>query len=236
MIFAGIQQFTMVDYPWHQACVLFTLWCNMRCPYCHNPELVLPDRIKKMKPYVLSEWEILWFLESRRGLLDWVSICGWEPTLHKDLPKFVQAIKALWLKVKLDTNWSNAVMVDALLDAWLVDYVAVDMKHVPDKYHGVRWWRSPRDFRTNYNSILARLKQSDIEYEYRTTVIDWMHTKEDILHIASLLAWVENRYIQTYVPGSNLEPWFVWKPFSKEQTLHFQELATRYIKNVSIRW
>ena len=44
MRIGGLQKVTLLDYPGKVACTVFLPGCNLRCPFCHNPTLVLPDR------------------------------------------------------------------------------------------------------------------------------------------------------------------------------------------------
>jgi pyruvate formate lyase activating enzyme len=105
MEITGIQQTTLVDYPWKVASIVFTAWCQFRCPFCYNPQAVLPELISRYRDQQIPEEAIFNFLKQRKGLIDWVSICWWEPTLQPDLYDFAKKIKNMWFSVKLDTNW-----------------------------------------------------------------------------------------------------------------------------------
>jgi len=129
MLLAGVQQHTLVDYPGKIACVVFTPGCNFRCPFCYNPETVLPELIKQNVYDYIPDENFFNFLEKRRWLLDGVSICGGEPTLQPELFSFAKKIKDMWFLVKLDTNGSNCDIVEKMIGEWLVDYIAVDMKY-----------------------------------------------------------------------------------------------------------
>ena len=120
----GIVKFSTVDYPGYVVASIFTIGCNMRCGYCHNPELVLPEQFADTIP----EHEILEFLATRVGKLDGVAISGGEPTMQADLPQFIAKIKAMGLRVKLDTNGTNPGMVQKLITEQLVDFIAMDIK------------------------------------------------------------------------------------------------------------
>ena len=100
MILCGLQKTTLLDFPGHVACTVFTGGCNFRCPYCQNSELVLdPAAFPKR-----SEEEVMTFLKRRKGILEGVCITGGEPTLQPDLPEFIRKIRELGYLVKLDTN------------------------------------------------------------------------------------------------------------------------------------
>src|SRR3989344_428185 len=81
MTFGGLEKFTLIDYPGKIACVAYTIGCNFRCPYCHNPELV--DETVQMR---ITEKEFFDFLGERTHMLQGVVITGGEPTMHGDLP------------------------------------------------------------------------------------------------------------------------------------------------------
>ena len=111
MKIGAIQKTTLIDYPGVIACTIFTQGCNFRCGYCHNPELVDPDIFKN----AIDTDEVFDFLENKKGKLQGVCITGGEPTIHRDLPKFIKQIREMGFKVKLDTNGSNPEMVQKLI-------------------------------------------------------------------------------------------------------------------------
>lgn len=235
MLISAIEKSTLVDFPGKMACIVFTLGCNFRCPFCHNPECVLPDQVADKMDDLITPEAFFNFLETRKWFLDWVSICGWEPTMQKWLYEFIKKIKEMWFLVKLDTNGRDADIIKKLLDEKLIDYVAVDAKHSMDKYSTATWiWRSD-DFVANYDRVLCLLKDSDIDFEYRTTVSKWLHTPQDIRDIAEKLKWIPNYYIQNFVSGKTLDPEFSWKSFSEEELEEFKEIASEFIDDVKIR-
>jgi pyruvate formate lyase activating enzyme len=132
MVISGLQKTTLIDYPGKIACIVFLAGCNFRCPWCYSSELVLPLKIAKQPR--TSEQEFFNFLRGRQGLLEGVVICGGEPTINKDLDKFIEKIKVLGYAVKLDTNGSNPEMLKNLVDLRLIDYVAMDIKTTKEKY------------------------------------------------------------------------------------------------------
>ncbi len=95
-----MQKLTLLDYPGEVACTIFTQDCNYRCPFCHNPSLVLPEQAQK----ALLEEDVLTFLEKRKGYLDGVAVTGGEPLLHNDLEQLLEKIKKMGYRIKLDTN------------------------------------------------------------------------------------------------------------------------------------
>lgn len=209
---------TLIDYPGKVACTVFTIGCNFFCPFCHNPELVDPEKIKKQP--VISEKVFFDFLTSRKGDLDGVCITGGEPTIHKDLPRFIKKIRNLGFSVKLDTNGSNPEMIKKLIDSKLIDYIAMDIKgplQIPKK-------------------SVELIKNSGIDYEFRTTVVPILHTKEDILEIARELSPAKKYFLQQFRPGKNLNQSFEKeKPYSIEKLIEFCEAIRPFFEECGIR-
>ena len=236
MLIGGIQQHTTIDYPGKLACVVFTVGCNLRCPFCYNPSQVLPKLIAVNRDDLIPEIVFFNFLETRRGLLDGVSICGWEPTLQSDLYHFVKKIKQMWFLVKLDTNGRDGFLVEKMIDEWLLDYVAVDLKQC--------WWKFDQacgiplsdSFKENYEHLLDVLKQWKVAYEYRTTVIKWLHSQENIEHMAEFLEGIDHYYLQQFVSSTNLlDPDFDWESYSEEDMKKMQQVAASYVKKCFVR-
>ena len=188
MQIGGLQKTTLVDYPGKVSCTVFLIGCNFRCPFCYSGELVLPERIKKQP--IIPENDFFSFLKERKGLLDGVTLCGGEPTIHQDLPDFIKKIKKMGFLVKLDTNGSNPKMLEKLIDAHLIDYVAMDIKAPKEKYgfySGIKV-----DLEVLKRSIEI-LKQGKIGFEFRTTVAPGLK-KEDILEIADEISGEKTNY------------------------------------------
>ena len=130
MRIAGLQKLTLIDFPGHVAATVFTQGCPFRCGFCHNPELVLPE---KYEP-ILSEKQIFNFLESRYGKLTGICITGGEPLMQSDIDKFISHMKALGFAVKLDTNGYYPDRLKKIIADGDVDYIAMDIKSSPTKY------------------------------------------------------------------------------------------------------
>lgn len=168
-----ITKFTMLDYPNELACVVWFVGCNMRCKYCHNPQIV-SDKGKYTEEYVKD------FLKSRQNVLGAVVFSGGEATLHKNLPEFAKEIKELGFKIKLDTNGSNPRMVQQMIEENLVDYVALDYKSTREKFEEVtgvnpKLWD---DFDKTLDILIAN--KDKLEFEVRTTWHTSLLTEEDI--------------------------------------------------------
>lgn len=126
----GLQKVTLLDFPGKVACTVFLTGCNLRCPYCHNPDLVLTKDNGKY----ISEKEFFEFLLSRKGKLDGVCITGGEPTLYPSLPDLIRRIREMGFLVKLDSDGTVPEMLEHLLREKLLDYVAIDIKNAPSRY------------------------------------------------------------------------------------------------------
>ena len=167
MFLGGLQKNSLIDYPGKVSCVLFTSGCNFRCPYCHNPSLVVS--VEKGKKEHIEEKAAMDFLHRRRGLLDGVVISGGEPTLHGDLFGLCRKIKQMGYPIKLDTNGSRPEMLTALIGEDLVDYIAMDIKTLPE-YYG-RYIKKGFDPQPLLSSIRLIMK-SEKPYEFRTTCVN----------------------------------------------------------------
>ena len=130
MNIAGLQKTTLVDFPGKIAATVFTRGCSFRCPFCHNPELVLTDQFISL----MDENKVMDFFEMRKDQLQGVCITGGEPTLQKDLPEFIQKLKNLGYAIKLDTNGSTPHICESLIKTGNIDYIAMDIKASPEKY------------------------------------------------------------------------------------------------------
>ena len=187
----GLQKMTLLDFPGRVACTVFFGGCDMRCPFCHNAEL-----IDGTAPAVMEEAELLSFLEKRKGLLDGVAVTGGEPTLQKDLPELFRKIKAMGYPVKLDTNGLHPERLELLIREGLVDYVAMDIKNSPEKYAMTAGLPSV-DLQKIQKSI-DLLKNSGIDYEFRTTVVDEFHETEDFEKIGKWLEGAKAYFLQAF--------------------------------------
>lgn len=224
----GFNKLTLLDYPGRLACTIFLGHCNFRCPFCHNAGLVLEP---ENEPVIPIE-EILGTLKKRKGILDGVCITGGEPTVHKKLPEFVQQIKKMDYSVKLDTNGTNPQMVQDMVKAGLVDYVAMDIKNAPDKY-GETAGIARVDLEA-VNETVEFLKSGKVDYEFRTTVTRELHKKEDFLKIRKWLSGSRRYFLQAYKESEQvIHP--VYSSYSREQLENFRQLLLEEISQVEIR-
>lgn len=229
MRISGLQKMTLLDYPGKVACTVFFGGCNFRCPYCHNADLVFDSGLE---PFIAEE-EFFTFLSKRKGFLDGVCITGGEPMLQKDLEAFMGRIKEQGFLVKLDTNGSFPDRLEKILDAKLVDYVAMDIKNSKRKYGmtiGI-----PKYDTTPIEKSVKILKKSTIPYEFRTTLVREYHDLEDIIHMGTWLAGCRSYHLQTFVDSGNLIGKQELHPFGKEEMEQFANLLKTYTKAIYTR-
>lgn len=232
MQISAINKFSLIEFPWEVSAIIFTPGCNFRCGYCHNSEFVLEEKLKNIYKNLILEKAFFNFLEQRKWLLSWVSICGWEPTLQKDLYDFCLKVKSFWYKVKLDTNWRDPEILKKLLENNLVDYVAMDIKHEVWSFDKIIWVKIDEK---PYLESINLLKNSNIDYEFRTTLISWIHDENIVVNISKYLSWAKAYYLQNYRAWNTLDPNFFWKSFTSLELEKFKNIAKKYIKNVQIR-
>lgn len=230
MKLSAIQKFTVLDYPDRVACIAFTPGCNMRCGFCHNPEFVLPESVKRLAPSFISEDAFFNFLEERQGLLDGVVVSGGEPTIWHDLPAFLGKIKERGFLVKLDTNGSQPEALRGLLEKKLVDYVAMDVKTSLSEYlRLVGALARPESVKES----IDLLRFSPIDYEFRTTLIKEVHTPEVLEAIQKLVKGAKRFFLQTFRSGHTLETCFAERhPFSPnelEAIRHDFEMSVHFV-------
>ena len=198
MRLGGLQKLTLLDYPGLVACTVFTVGCNMRCPFCQNASLV--NRIEEEN--LLPEEEFFSFLKKRQGILDGVCITGGEPTLQPDLNDFIAKIKSMGFKVKLDTNGSFPDKVKEILDSGNVDFVAMDLKNTLDRYAetvGIPGFDTSKILES-----INIIRSSGVEYEFRTTVVSPLHRPEDFGELAKMVEGSPRYFLQNFVDSGDL--------------------------------
>lgn len=189
-IFCGIEKLSLVDFDGYISCTLFTSGCNYRCPFCHNSPLI------EEQPSLNME-EILNYLSVRKKMLDAVVITGGEPTLHKELPSVLKQIKDLGYIIKLDTNGTNPKMLKELINKKLIDYVAMDIKASSNCYSLVTGVINP--FLNNIKESINILKTSNINFEFRTTLVKEFHSLDSINEMKELVSGAKKLYLQKFV-------------------------------------
>ncbi len=228
MQFSGFQKMTLLDYPGKVACTLFTAGCNLRCPFCHNASLVTHID----KDYGISEEEVLEYLKKRFGLLEGVCITGGEPLLQPGLEAFIRKVKDLGYAVKLDTNGSFPEKLRGLVEAGLLDYVAMDIKNAPGMYSASvgleKFDMSPIE------ESVQCLREGHVDYEFRTTVVQELHTEQDIEKIAQWIQGAPRYFLQNFVDSGDLICENM-SAVSKEELQQMREIAAQYVEKVAVR-
>lgn len=230
---AGLQKMTLLDYPGRIACTVFLQGCNWRCPFCHNSQLMAGNT----QPFMETE-AFLSFLKTRKGLLDGVCVSGGEPTLRKELPGFLEAIKAMGFLVKLDTNGTRPGVVKELVSRGLVDYIAMDVKNSPARY-GQTVGVDSADLSAVEES-LRFLMENRVDYELRTTLVEPLHDAESILEMGQWLASLVpgekpgQLFLQTFVDRDTVLFSGLSAP-EPETVAEYADILSLYIGKVTIR-
>lgn len=217
MIIGGLQKTSLLDFPEKIAAIVFTVGCNFRCGYCHNPELINGEA--KIE-------EVFEFLKTRQGKLDGVVITGGEPCLQKDLPEFIKQVKELGFAVKLDTNGSFPEMLEKVLPD--LDYVAMDIKAPLEKYSQIV--NVDVDTLKILKSIEV-LKNGGVDYEFRTTVVKSQLSFEDFEKIGQLIQGAPRYYLQRFEASKILDKSLEnEKTYSTEEFERIIDILKSYVK------
>ena len=223
----GIEKFSLVDYDDNITCVLFTATCNFRCPFCHNSSLVNFNPNLKIIP----EEEIFDYLHTRVGLVDAICITGGEPTLQPDLKEYLTKIKDLGYKIKLDSNGTRPEIIKELIDLKLIDYVAMDIKNTFDKYDLTSGVKVNKQ---KIQESIDLLKNSGIDYEFRTTIVNEFHTLDDMKEIAKMLKGCKRYFLQHFVASENCIQSNL-HDIDYKTALSFKEALEQELDNVYLR-
>ena len=229
MKIGDIQRFSLIDYPGRICATVFTQGCNFRCPYCHNPELVIPSLYSEG----ITDDEVFAFLKKRRGKLDAVNITGGEPTLQPDLIEFIERIRSIGYMVKIDTNGSFPEVLRELIDGKLLDYIAMDVKAPFEKYGEVTGSSIAPE---NIAESIKLIMDSGIDYEFRTTIAKTLLTETDIEKIGMLTGGASCHVLQKFVPSKTLDPGFMNEDtYTDDEIYSMKEKMERLVQSVIIR-
>ena len=229
MFISGLQKLTLLDYPGRVACTVFTGGCNFRCPFCHNAPLVLPERLAQDT----DEEQVLAFLKKRIGILDGVAVTGGEPLLHKEIPEFLGKVKALGYSIKLDTNGSFPDLLERIVREGLVDRVAMDIKNAPGEYArtiGVKNFDI-----TPVERSKEFLMSCGIDYEFRTTVVRGIHTKESLIGAAEWIAGAKEYYLQQFKDSGDVIEIEGLSAFDEKEMHELAAAVAPYVPAVQVR-
>ena len=233
MLIHGLQKMTLLDFPGRVACTVFLAGCDLRCPFCHNSDLLDMNA----EP-VMDDAELLRFLESRKGLLDGVAFTGGEPLLRPDLPELLRKVKALGYPVKLDTNGTYPERLEGLVREGLVDYVAMDVKNSPERYAATSGRdRAGDSFEGALSQIrksIAFLLERHVPYEFRTTVVRELHDDDSFRGIGEMIRGAEKYYLQCFTDRDSVLKTGFSAP-SREDMERYAAIIRPYVREVQIR-
>lgn len=220
---------SFIDYPGKVCSTVFVSRCNFRCPYCHNGSLILEGEELDS----IDDSAVFSFLKKRKGLIDGVVISGGEPTLYNDLFYYIKKIKKIGLLVKLDTNGSNPSILKRLLELKHLDFIAMDIKNSPARY--CQTIGMPVVDIDKINKSIGIIKNSTVQYEFRTTVLKEMHTEKDILDIGKWLKGSSRYVLQKYRESDTQLSKETFTPYSNNEMLEFQMKLKPYFQEVIVR-
>ena len=240
MQIASYLKTSLIEWPGKIASVIFTPGCNFRCPFCHNASLV--NQTERLT--LIDEKQIFADLKKRKKWVDAVVVTGGEPSLQKDLPKFLKKIKKLGFLGMIHTNGTNPEVIARLLSCYLIDYVAMDIKGDFENYSN--YTNCPNDqIIKNVKESMRLIIESEVEYEFRTTVVPGLHDLPSLKKLAEQIALILNTkslilntkwYLQQFQPKNNLDKKFLKiKPYSKEEMENFQRHLQKVIPGVFLR-
>lgn len=228
MKIGGFTRFSLIDYPGHMCAIIFTQGCNLRCFYCQNPELVLPEKFAQP----IAQEEIFTFLEKRKGLIDAVEFSGGEPLLQDGLIDTIEKIKIMGYLIKIDTNGTIPDILNEILKTRLADYIAMDIKSSLKNYENIA------KVKVDINAITESINiimENAPDYEFRTTVVKGFHNKDEIEKIGSLVRGAKRFFIQRVLFIKTLEDGFKAEDFTEEELQEFKKTMMKYVKYCTIR-
>jgi pyruvate formate lyase activating enzyme len=233
MILGGLQKLTLIDYPGKIATTVFTVGCSFRCPFCHNPELVLPERDGERGS--VSEKEFFEFLDKRKNKLEGVCITGGEPTVHKDLPEFMKKIKERGFLVKLDRNGTRPEVLKRIFKEKLADFISMDIKNSPTKYSKTAGVEVDIE---KIKTSIDLIRDSGVGYEFRTTVVPGFHTEEDFEEIANWLKGSSNYALQKFRDDGKVLDESIRRDLQNQEELNLEKIKQdikSFFEEVEIR-
>jgi len=229
MKICGFIATTLIDFPGRIAAAAFIEGCNFRCPFCHNPSLVVDTEGNR----VIPQDDILAELGRRRGFLDGVMVSGGEPLIHPELIGFLEALRTSSLQIKIDTNGSRPEMLKTLLDRNLVDFISMDIKATPENYSRAAGVQVDPE---RIERSVSLIRNSGREHEFRTTMVPGIVSPGDIEAIAASLAGAERFVLQQFRPDVTLDPSMKSvPPYENSVIQEAAEMAGKYIPEVDVR-
>ncbi len=235
MKLGGLQKHTLIDFPGNIACTVFTVGCNFKCPFCHNPELVIPSSTT-MEEGNIDTKKFFEFLKTRKGLLDGVVITGGEPCIQPDLVEFCIKIKAMGFKIKLDTNGTMPHTLELLFRDKLVDYVAMDIKSSPAQYFAAAGTKFNLDL---IPKSIKLIMDNAPDYEFRTTCVKSLINEKIVKDIGKMINNAKLYILQPCTRSTDvLNPEFIKKQdgfFSKKELSYLKDIVENYVDKCELR-
>jgi pyruvate formate lyase activating enzyme len=220
---------SLIDYPGKVAAVVFTRGCMLRCHYCHNPQIVVPECF--IGP--ISEEYVMEFLEDRKGKLDGVVVSGGEPMMHSDIARFLKQIKRMGYSVKLDTSGVFPDALKAVIDEKLVDYIAMDIKAPFERYSEVAGAPVNTD---SVKRSIELVKGSGIDYEFRTTVVKGQLSEDDLVRIAESVKGSKRYMLQRFRKCDTLDQTFANRDtYTDEEFGRAKSKVDKYVESCGVR-
>lgn len=233
MRISGLQKVTLLDYPEHIACTIFLGRCNLRCPFCHNMELVEhPEHFPE-----ITKDEIFTFLESRKGRLNGVAITGGEPLMNEDIEDLLIPIKNMGYSIKLDTNGFFPDILKKIIDDKLIDMVAMDIKSGSTNYLKVAGIDTDKEnvgLPVKVKTSIDLIMNSGLNYEFRTTCVKGLHTESDFIEIKDIIKGAKKYFLQDYKAAPDMTD-LPFESFAKEELEKYKDIVKDSIEYVDIR-
>jgi pyruvate formate lyase activating enzyme len=228
MKIGGLQKTSLLDFPDTISAIIWTVGCNFYCPFCYNKDLVL-GRVK-----YIPEKEVFVFLEKRKGMLEGLVISGGEPLMQNDIVDFAEKVKKLSYLIKIDTNGMYPEKLKELIDKKFVDYIAMDIKAPKEKYDRLS------GVKTNIKKIeksIEIIKNSSVDYEFKTTFAPELLNKEDIINISKWLKGSKQFYLQQFKNDVDLVSSKLKKidPYLEEKLIDTLKHIKQYFENCEVR-
>ncbi|MEI6627328.1 MAG: anaerobic ribonucleoside-triphosphate reductase activating protein [bacterium] len=231
MKIGGLQPLTLTDYPGKVAAIIFTSGCNMRCHFCYNPNLVLPELIAQQ--FFMPEEEVWRTLENRKKYLDAICLTGGEPLMQEDIIDFCRRLKKLGYLIKLDTNGLMPQKLAEIIGAGVIDYIAMDIKGPLNNYEKYCQIAVPEDVIIKSIGLVIN---SGIDYEFRSTLVRGLHDREDVVKMAEAIKGAKKYYLQNFFqPEHIVNEQFVGGSFGPKEMEALKEVARLLVDATEVR-
>lgn len=225
----GMEKLSLVDFDGKITCTIFTGGCNFACPFCHNGSLAISPSLNQELPFE----EVLDYLKLRKKMVDAVCITGGEPTLYNDLKDYFKLFKEMGFITKLDTNGTNPIVLASLVEDGLVDYVAMDVKNSYDNYFKTIGVENDK-LLANVKESINYLLENHVPYEFRTTIVEELHSEDDMKKLAKMLKGANAYFLQHFIASPNCIKQGLHE-IKKEKASNYLEIIKKEIPNASLR-